>query len=75
MRYSISRWSNLPTLGDVAREMKAACEPADGHYVTHEMVTIHWMKETNPNGDIIYRRMSDSEVAALETNEEVDGNG
>jgi hypothetical protein len=71
MRYSISRWANIPTLGGVAREMRAACEPEDGHYITHEMVTIHWMKESNENGDIIYRRMTSDEVTAMESNNEV----
>jgi hypothetical protein len=52
-----------------ARDARLATAPEDGHYVTHEMVTIHWMKETNENGDIIYRRMSDDEVEVMKAND------
>ena len=53
-----------------ARDARMAMSPEDGHYVTNEMVTIHWMRETKENGDILIRRMSESEVLAMETNDQ-----
>jgi len=49
------------------RDVRDACQPADGHYVTYEMTPTHWQIETNENGDVIHRRMSIDEVEALKT--------
>jgi hypothetical protein len=79
MRYvttmpSISRafnsiWDNLE------RDVRIASQPEDGYFLTQEIVTIHWMRETNENGDILCRRMTADEVAARESNEKVDKEG
>ena len=65
MRYTSKfvNWDNW------AQDIHAAMGPADGHYVTHEMVTVHWMRETNEAGDIIYRKMSADEVEVMKAND------
>jgi hypothetical protein len=70
MRFAISGWRNVPSMfDDLASNIREAVGPADGHYVTHEMVTVHWMRETTEKGDIIYRRMTDDEVEVLKSND------
>ena len=63
MRYKFANWDSW------ANDIRSAMGPADGHYITQELVTVHWMRETNERGDIIYRKMSADEVEVMEAND------
>ncbi len=69
MRFSMSRYWD-----EFERDIRLASAPEAGHYVTYETKAVHWNREVNENGDIIYRRMSADEVEALKSNQEVEGN-
>lgn len=57
-------------LDDFERDYRRALEPEDGHYVTWDLVPTHWQIETNENGDVIHRRLSEEEVSDLESAKE-----
>ena len=57
-----SMWDNIE------HDVKVASQPEDGHYITYETTEVHWQRETNENGDIIYRRLTSDEVSAMESN-------
>jgi len=69
MRFSMSRYWD-----EFERDIRLASAPEAGHYVTYETKAVHWNREINENGDIIYRRMSADEVEAMKSNMEVEGN-
>jgi len=69
MRFSMNRYWD-----EWERDIKLASAPEAGHFVTYETKAVHWNREVNENGDIIYRRMSPDEVDALKSNMEAEGN-
>ena len=50
------------------RDVKIACQPEDGIYTVYEMKPVTYKIETNDNGDVIHKRLSDAEVEALNNN-------
>ena len=52
------------------RDVKIACQPEDGIYTVYEMKPVTYRIETNDNGDVIHKRLSDEEVEALNNNGE-----
>lgn len=60
-------------IDDFERDYRRALQPEDGYYVTYEMKPIHWQIETNENGDVIHRRLTEDEVEAMQTHDK-DGN-
>jgi hypothetical protein len=52
--------------------IRLASQPEDGIYTVYEMNPVTYQIETNENGDIIHRRLSDSEIEAIKTNKEID---
>ena len=63
----------MRTLGsfieDWQRDVRISCAPESGHFISYETTKVHWAREVTSQGDILYRRLSDSEVAALEHND------
>ena len=49
-------------------DIKVACQPEDGIYTVYEMKPVTYKIETNDNGDVIHRRLSEKEVKELEAN-------
>ena len=52
--------------------IRLASQPEDGIYTVYEMNPVTYQIETNERGDIIHRRLSDSEIEAIKTNKEID---
>lgn len=52
------------------RNINIACQPEDGIYTVYEMKPVTYKIETNENGDVIHRRLTEDEVKAIETNKE-----
>ncbi len=51
------------------RDVKIACQPEDGIYTVYEMKPVTYRIETNDNGDVIHKRLSESEVEDLNKKE------
>ena len=47
------------------RDVKIACQPEDGIYTVYEMKPVTYKIETNDNGDVIHKRLSDEEINEL----------
>jgi len=47
------------------RDVKIACQPEDGIYTVYEMKPVTYRIETNDNGDVIHKRLSDEEIEEL----------
>ena len=56
----------------VEKDIKVACQPENGVYTVYEMRPVTYKIETNDNGDVLHRRLSEDEVRALETNKAED---
>ena len=56
----------------IERDVKVACQPENGVYTVYEMKPVTYQIETNDNGDVIHRRLSEDEIKALETNKQDD---
>ena len=56
----------------IERDVKVACQPENGVYTVYEMKPVTYQIETNDNGDVIHRRLSEDEIKALETNKQED---
>ena len=54
---------------DFERDYHRALQPEDGHYITWDLVPTHWQIETNENGDVIHRRLTEDEVEAMKTHD------
>ena len=52
------------------RNVNIACQPEDGIYTVYEMKPVTYKIETNENGDVIHRRLTEDEVKALKANQE-----
>lgn len=50
------------------KNVNVACQPEDGIYTVYEMKPVTYKIETNDNGDVIHRRLSEDEVKELKTN-------
>ena len=47
------------------RDVKIACQPEDGIYTVYEMKPVTYRIEVNSNGDVIHKRLSETEVEEL----------
>ena len=56
----------------IEKDVRVACQPENGVYTVYEMKPVTYQIETNDNGDVIHRRLSEDEVKALETNKQED---
>ena len=64
-----SMWDNME------RDIRTSSAPENGRYITYETTEVHWQRESNENGDVIYRRLTQDEVEANKTNDaEKEGN-